>query len=202
MNRTWMRERLELFKALCEQYDQEGRQSPGLRSQAQRDLNSQINTEIPTIREIVKRLDPELVKDIIEPQYTSGTSRPRTAIERTLGIVRDQDEWKANLEPDAPALIADEFHPHIWGAASAIWDTGQYRVAVQQAAVSLSAHIAKKSGSSLSERKLVQRVFSTDPPSADQVRLHFPGDRTSDTWRSRQQGLHLIAQGAFAGIRN
>jgi hypothetical protein len=73
---------------------------------------------------------------------------------------------------------------------------------VQQAAVSLSAHIAKKAGSSLSERKLVQEVFSPDLPSASQVRLHFPGDRASDTWKSRQQGLHLIAQGAFAGIRN
>lgn len=78
-----------------------------------------------------------------------------------LGILRDQDEWKVNLAPDAPSLIADQFHPHVWAAASAIWDTGNYRVAVQQAAVALSAHIAKKVGSPLSERKLVAQVFLT-----------------------------------------
>jgi hypothetical protein len=34
------------------------------------------------------------------------------------------------------------------------------------------------------------------------VRLYLPGDKASKTWRSRQEGLHLLAQGAFAGIRN
>jgi hypothetical protein len=47
--------------------------------------------------------------------------------------------------PDAPSLIADQFHPHVWQAASARWDTGQCRVAVGQATVSLSAHIAARS---------------------------------------------------------
>jgi hypothetical protein len=30
----------------------------------------------------------------------------------------------------------------------------------------------------------------------------FPGDKSSKTWKSRQEGLHLLAQGAFPGIRN
>lgn len=68
--------------------------------------------------------------------------------------------------------------------------------------MSLSVHIAQKAGSNLTERRLVTQVFSPDPPAATQVRLHLPGDTTAETWRSRQQGLHLIAQGAFAGIRN
>jgi hypothetical protein len=201
MNREWMRERLESFKALCDTYDEEDRRSDRY-TDAQGDLNSQMNAQIPTVKEIVKRLDPELVEDITEPLHMVGTSNTRRAIERALGIIRDQDEWKANLTPDAPSLIADQFHSHVWNAASAIWDTGQYRVSVEQATVSLSAHIAKKAGPSLSERRLVQQVFSPDPPSVNQVRLHFPGDRESETWKSRQQGLHLIAQGTFAGIRN
>jgi hypothetical protein len=175
MNRDWMRERLESFKALCDAYDEEDRRSDRY-TDAQSDLNSQINAQIPTVKEIVKRLDPELVEDITEPLHMVGTSNTTRAIERALGIIRDQDEWKANLAPDAPSLIADEFHPYVWGAASAIWDTDQYRVAVQQATVSLSAHVAKKAGSSLSERRLVQVVFSPDSPSANQMRLHFPGE--------------------------
>jgi hypothetical protein len=34
------------------------------------------------------------------------------------------------------------------------------------------------------------------------VRLHLPGDKASRDWKSCQEGLHLLAQGAFAGIRN
>jgi Protein of unknown function (Hypoth_ymh) len=197
-----MRARLESFKGLCESYDQAYRGN-GYESTPQTDaLNSQINGNVPTVREIVKSLDPELVGDITEPDSMSGTSRARSAVEQALGILRDQDEWKANLAPDAPSLIADQFHPNIWNAASAIWDTGKYRVAVQQAAVSLSVHVAAKAGSSLTDRALVTQVFSKDPPRQGQVRLHMPGDKASDTWRSRQEGLHLLAQGAFAGIRN
>jgi uncharacterized protein (TIGR02391 family) len=196
-----MRERLESYKALCEAYDQEDNQSGDTYTAKKRELNSQMNDEIPTVKEIVKRLDPELVEDITGPLHMTGTSRASRAVEQALGILRDQDEWKANLAPDAPSLIADQFHPHVWNAASAIWDTGQYRVAVQQAAVSLSTHIANKAGPSLADRGLVQQVFSPSP-SKGQVRLHIPGDKTSDTWKSRQEGLHLLAQGAFAGIRN
>jgi hypothetical protein len=73
---------------------------------------------------------------------------------------------------------------------------------VGQAAVSLSAHIAKKAGSSLTERELVAQVFSPSQPGPNQVRLHLRGDKSSRTWKSRQEGLHLLAQGAFARIRN
>jgi uncharacterized protein (TIGR02391 family) len=106
-----------------------------------------------------------------------------------------------NLGPDTPSLVAEKFHPQFWEAASPLWNTGKYRVAVQQACVALSAYIAKKAGSSLTERELVQQVFSPCCPSWA-TRLHMPGDKTSKIWRSRQDGLHLLAQGAFAGIRN
>jgi len=101
-----------------------------------------------------------------------------------------------------PSLVADQFHPHVWAAVSGLWETGRYRVAVGQAAVALSAHIASKARSSLTERELVQQVFAPGEPGPKQVRLHVPGDRSSKTWKSRQDGLHLLAQGAFAGIRN
>jgi hypothetical protein len=202
MNREWMRERLESFKALCEAHDQayeRGRYSATPESEA---LNSQINAELPTARKIVEALDPALAGEITVPLAMTGSSGTIAAVEQALGILRDQEELKANLAPDAPSLIADRFHPTVWGAASTIWDTGQYRVAVQQAAVSLSAHIAAKAGSSLTERALVSQVFSKDEPRPGQVRLHRPGDKATETWRSRQDGLHLMAQGAFAGIRN
>jgi hypothetical protein len=72
---------------------------------------------------------------------------------------------------------------------------------VGTAATSLSAHIAQKADSALADRALVQDVFALKI-SPGRPRLHFPGDTSSDSWRSRQEGLHLTAQGAFAGIRN
>jgi hypothetical protein len=201
MDRNRMRERLEAFLALCNTYEEQDRASGYTTTPASRELSSQINANVPTIKEIVRRLNPELPKDVSDPgMYGTGTTM--IAVEQALGILRDQDELKEILAPDAPSLIADQFHPHVWEAASAIWDTGKYRVAVQQAAVSLSTHIATKAGSLLTDRKLVQEVFKPDPPVATQARLHFPGNNSTETWRSRQQGLHLVAQGAFAGIRN
>lgn len=202
MDRDWMRQRLEKFKTLCETYDQQYERSGYQYTSGVDQLNSQINAEVPTVREIVKRLDPDLTADITTPLAMTGTSKPMRAVEQALGILRDQDEWKAKLAPDAPSVIADQFHSNVWDAASAIWETGQYRVAVLQAAVSLSAHIASKAGSSLKERELVQHAFSPNAPAQGQVRLHMRGDRTSKDWKSRQEGLHLLAQGAFAGIRN
>jgi hypothetical protein len=179
MNRTWMLERLEAFMTLCKAWDtaEQG-------SEEESEFASKINTELPTVQEIAKLANPELVRDITRPK-SYGLSATKRAVETAIGIIRDQDEWRVNLAPDAPSLVADQFHPHVWEAAAAIWDTGSYRVAVQQAAVTLSTHIAAKAGSSLTERRLVQEVFKTDPPTAAQVRLHFPGDKSTDTWKSR-----------------
>jgi hypothetical protein len=203
MNREWMRERLESFKALCEAYDLENRRVRYAEfTDRHRDITDQMSSQMPTVREILKRLDPALAEQVELPSMSGGTSSSRGAVQQGLGILRDRDEWAANLAPDAPTLIADQFHPYVWTAASPLWDTGQYRVAVGQASVSLSAHIAKKAASPLSERDLVNQVLAPGEPGPNQVRLHFAGDKSSKTWKSRQEGLHLLAQGAFAGIRN
>lgn len=200
MDRDWMRQRLEKYRALCEAYDQEYRRSGPTYSARKDELRPLLNAEIPTVKEIIKRLDPSLIENASNP--LTGHSKATGAVDQALGVLRDQNEWRANLAPDAPSLVADQFHPNVWKAASVIWDTRQHRVAVQQAAVSLSVHIAAKAASSLTDRALVNQVFSKDDPRPGQTRLHFPGDKTTDTWKSRQEGLHLLAQGAFAGIRN
>jgi Protein of unknown function (Hypoth_ymh) len=201
VNTEWMRERLEHFEELCKAYHVELNLS-GDGSERMSEINKEITFEMPTIRQIVSRLDPALSREIVSPDYLSGTWRSLHAVREALGHLRDRELWKANLEPDAPSLIADRFHPYVWEAAESIWETGKYRVAVQQSATALSAHIAQKACSNLMERALVAQVFAKDDPKPGMARLHMPGDKTSETWRSRQEGLHLLAQGAFAGIRN
>jgi Protein of unknown function (Hypoth_ymh) len=39
-------------------------------------------------------------------------------------------------------------------------------------------------------------------PSLNRPRLRFPGDQTSETWRSRQKGGIDFGAGCFEGIRN
>jgi len=196
-----MRAQLVAFQKLCEQYQQEGRRSTNY-TDRQRYLSGQMASQEPTVKEILKRLNPKLAELVAEPSYMGGAHDSLRAVQKGLGILRDQDEWIANLAPDAPSLVADLFHPYVWAAASGLWDTGRYRVAVGQATVSLSAHIADKAHSLLTERELVQQVFAPSEPGPKQVRLHVPGDKSSKTWKSRQEGLHFLAQGVFAGIRN
>jgi hypothetical protein len=159
-----MRQRLERFRAACEEYDQENRRSGFNGSPGAEQLYSEINSAVPTVREIVKLLAPDLVERIKPPSHMLGASGAGAAAEQALGILRDQDEWKANLAPDAPSLVADQFHPTVWNAASAIWDTGSYRIAVLQSAVSLSTHVAAKAISGLAERELVNEVFAPADP--------------------------------------
>jgi hypothetical protein len=202
MNTDWMRERLESFDETCIELQAALGPAPGGWGAEAYLVADKLPTSLPTAREIVKRLDPALVDKITQPRNLSDVTAMHRAIQQSLGILRDQDEWQVNLAPDAPSLIADQFHHRIWAAASALWDTGKYRVAVGQAAVALSAHIASKAHSSLTGRELVNEVFAPGDPPQGRTRLHMPGDKASRSWRSRQDGLHHLAQGAFAGIRN
>lgn len=124
MNREWMRERLGRLRGLREACDQEGRQSNYEWTSGLNKVFDQISTELPTAKAIVKSLDPQLVPEVKAPLHMLGASGTVQALNQALGILREQEEWKVNLAPDAPSLVADQFHPVIWAAASTIWDTG------------------------------------------------------------------------------
>ena len=196
-----MRERLEQYSALCERYEYSERiVGYGNYTDAMRSIDREAETLQPTVERILQALDPKLLDGLVPLGYDLSNIASR--IRQALGVLRDQDEWAIRLAPDSPVLQADRMHPLMWSAAAPVWSTGQYRVAVQQATVALSARIKQQVGSSLNDRELVQQVFAPDPPKAGQVRLQLHGDRSDRSWQSRQQGLHLMAQGAFAGIRN
>lgn len=82
------------------------------------------------------------------------------------------------------------------------WSTGQYRIAVTHVAQVLSTKIQSRAKTRLSDGELMATVFSPDLPKRHNPRLHLPADPSSDTWKSRQRGLHLLAQGIYAGVRN
>ena len=195
-----MRGRLVEYLSLCDEYDAQYRRNHYEYNDALRALNHQAERLQPTVERVLRALDPALAEELVPLGY--DTSNIAGRVRQALGVLEDRDEWKSRLAPDAPSVAADQMHPLVWAAASPVWETGQYQLAVQQAAVALSAHIKKRAQSHLSDRELVQHVFAPDPPRGGQARLHLPGERADRSWPSRQQGLHLVAQGAFAGIRN
>jgi uncharacterized protein (TIGR02391 family) len=205
MDNDWVRTKLEEFLATCQEYRRlEGRIPPGTYwdEGLMRPITNTVERQVPTVRRIIEALDASLLSDGFGvSELYSGLSATETATRKALAVLQDRDDWSRHLAPDGPALAAGSLHEWIWGAAAQFWDAGQYEVAVEYGAKSLNAHIQKKCGMSTADRELASEVFSPKP-SAKNVRLWLPGPRDLDGWRSRQDGLHLLAMGAFAGIRN
>jgi hypothetical protein len=143
MNRQWMRERLESFKALCERYEDEGRRTTDY-TDTMRAISDQMTYQMPTVREILKRLDPMLAQEVTEPQYLGGASDSLRAGQQGSASWATRTSGQPT-HPGRTLAYRRPVHPHVWQAPSARWDTGQYRVAVGQATVSLSAHVAARS---------------------------------------------------------
>lgn len=202
MDRDWVDKQLTDFRDLCDQYQREHNRNLNEYTPKMQELAREMTAATPRVRRILEELAPELVEEIREPLYIGGAGDSLRATMQALTILHEEQEWEAKLAPDSPRLSAEHLHPQVWGAARPLWDTGQYRVAVEQAATSLSVHLGTRVDTHLRERELVASIFSPLEPKDGQPRLHVEGDRQSKSWKSAQEGLHLLAQGAFAGLRN
>jgi hypothetical protein len=188
MKIDWMRQKLEAFLALCEQYAAAWEPAGDYETTVKPVLDK-IDYAVPTVQEIIRRLDPNLLTDEFGTNlYIGGLSETARQTRKAIAVLSEREEWKINLAPDAPSLSADELHPKIWRAAASMWEAGQYKHAAQDACISLSDHIKTKAGSHLNEGELVAQVFKPDPPVPTQSRLHFPGNRSDKNWISRQPG--------------
>jgi hypothetical protein len=120
-----------------------------------------------------------------------------------LAICTNGAEAKRRMKPDAPEITADSLHPWVWDAARPMWEAGSLQTALQHAASSINARLQQKLDRyDLSESKLCQEAFSQSPPEEGRPRLRFPGDRSTETWKSLQTGALSFAQGCFKAIRN
>ncbi|WP_336853842.1 TIGR02391 family protein [Sinomonas albida] len=198
MNLEWATGKLEEYLRLCEGVRMATtNESWNPRANA---INQQAELMLHTMDRILQWIDPSDTSKLRPPSYMSLNGEER--VRRALGALRDLAELEENMGSTAPELVADRLHPTVWQSAAVTWNTGQYRVAVGQASLALATQIKARAKSRLNDRRLMQEVFSTNSPSDRSPKLHFEGDRDDDTWRSRQEGLHLLAQGAYAGIRN
>lgn len=151
---------------------------------------------------IIRRVLPDEDVDF-DPSEPNWQWQVEIAVTKALGVLRRQSEVTKYLGTVGPALPAERLHPVIWDNAAALWDGGHYGAALSRAATFLSAHIRDKSQrADLSDRKLVQQVFSTAPPAPDAPRLRWVGDVPSETRTAMREGILNFAQGVFLAIRN
>jgi uncharacterized protein (TIGR02391 family) len=196
MDRDWMRERLEKFRAVCEECAHSNQDGYG----GDPRVRARMHRLEPTAKAVLKALDPDLASFNLDTM--AGEHEGITATDRGLGMLADLDDVAMRLRPEAPTLPADQLHPWVWDAARTFWDAGAHAVAVEQAAKSITAHTQQKTGCQLADDDLMNQIWSDDPPKADRPRLRFPGDRNVKTWQSRQRGARAMAQGCYGGIRN
>lgn len=198
MNTEWAIRKLREFVATIDNYV--STRAPG-EYMGDKELYREMTRLEPTAKRILRELDTELIDFQVEMMLGEYTAR--TAAMKGLGILEDQEEVEANLRPAGPVLAATGLHPWVWDAASTFWDAGHYRQAIEQAARAVTAHTQEKVGRlDIADDDLMTQIFSMNQPAAGAPRLRFPGERETQTWRSRQRGALTFAQGCYFGIRN
>lgn len=191
---AWMRDQLTEYYGLIERGEPDGmyyddpRRLRCLRLEA-------------TVKEILRRLDPELADCDIDP--FGNWEQTMDAVVGGLGILDAREAIETKLASDIPTLPADQLHPWVWRAARTLWDSAHYRHAVQAAATAINDHTQNKLGRrDIADTQLMQEAFSLHPPEPGRPRLRCPGDPASNTTQSRQRGALQYSTGCFGAIRN
>jgi len=189
---AWMTKKLKEYYGLIER---------GPEYDNYMDLRDRILRIEPTVREILKRLDPALADCDIDPW--DNWARPWTLLTAALELSPLAKHARQSSPPDIPVLPADQFHPWVWRAARTLWDSAHYRHAVQAAATAINDHTQNKLGRrDIADTQLMQEAFSPHLPEPGRPRLRCPGDPSSPTTQSRQRGALQYAAGCFIAIRN
>src|SRR5215213_11782478 len=113
MNVEWMVQRLEDFLELCEEANslyRAGYYEP----QDLKEVEDGMFDALPTAEQIITRTDPRLLTDDLGKTTAPAVWKTAIQTRQAIGILRDREDWKINLEPDALSLAADELHPMIW----------------------------------------------------------------------------------------
>ena len=167
-----------------------------------RELTDRICTHEPAVQIIMDAVDPKL-RSYASVVRDDDWQPARKAALTALGLLTVGAEAKKRMQPDAPELAADRFHPWVWEAARPMWNAGSWQTAVLHAAQSVNVRLQQKlDRHNSSEVQLCQEAFSSDDPERGKARLRFPGKRDTDTGKSLQVGALSFSVGCFKALRN
>jgi hypothetical protein len=114
VNYDWMRQKLQDFLTFCQQYEAASGPAGEYNRATMKPIADMIDDRVPTVQRIIGQLDPSLLPEGFGTAWhMGGLSETTKATRRALAIVRDREQWEANLAPDSPSLVADELHPNI-----------------------------------------------------------------------------------------
>jgi hypothetical protein len=158
----------------------------------------------PTAKKIMRAVDADF--EDYKLNYSGGDGKAVDSVLHALAILKDQEEVALNLgpaTPGGPLMAAEGLHSWVWDAAKTFWLAGHHREAASSALRAINSHTQAKSGRrDLTDARLASELLSSDKPSAGKPRLRLPGDPSTETWKSRMNGLRGMAQGCYCGIRN
>ncbi|GAA1959441.1 TIGR02391 family protein [Catenulispora subtropica] len=208
-----MREKLEDYLELLVRYDNEYHYehlSDTPHEESSKTAGEMSRRE-PTVRQIMKALDPDLNAYERDYQGSWGSDQPpvpgearlhQANIQRAIGLVEDQQEWAVRLAPDTPVLRANLLHPWVWDAAKTFWESKHFQKAVDVAANSINAHTQTLiERDDIADADLMNQAF-TEKPKPGEKHLRLPGDPNNKTVKSRNNALRPYAFACFAGMRN
>lgn len=126
----------------------------------------------------------------------------RSAAERLIGILDNQELHNMILGTQGPVLAAQGLHPWVWNAATDLWNSGHYRESVCSAANAIEQHAQLKiDRRDLTGFNLYSQLFMSNGP-RDQ-RLEFSEfDKETKHWTSAHEGARHYGMGCARRIRN
>lgn len=162
----------------------------------------ELNRRLPSVNEILRALAPDI--PLITAYGLGDHVAARPTIRRALTLL---GSWQGMISDagsgGGPAVFLSWLDPVISQAARPLWDTGKYRQAVSDAATSLNSYAQDRIGRhDISDKDLMAQAFSDKAPEQGKARLRCPGDPSSETVRSQQEGARALAIGAFQVVRN
>jgi hypothetical protein len=165
--------------------------------------SNKVVENIDLVMEIAERVhlhDPERLRS-----WKQGHSMATDAAGELLGILGGRARREEVLGPVGPSLSATRMHPWVWQPATAQWDVGHRRDAVQRASTSVfDMELPSKVGrTDMRTLDLVGHVFNVDPPGPGDVRLRLPGFvKGTPEWIDAHKGARDFGLGCVAAIRN
>lgn len=154
-------------------------------------------------RRIENAYSPGLGDYALDGTPDSHWRHARERAVQAVGLAQSEDEIAAFLRPTSPSIAADGLHPWVWEPAAPLWAAEARQDAVLSAARTVNRRLQQKiNRHDIGETDLCMQTFDPKDPAEGKPRLRFPGDRSTPTWRARQEGAKYIAAGAFLAIRN
>jgi len=144
-------------------------------------------------------------KSLIEPHLVRTTAaNVRGRLATMLAEAEAADEY------GTPGFVPSQLHPVIWAAAADHWTTHKRRVAVREAAETLTNHWrGRLRRHDIEGTAFWEQTLSGGPPEVGRPKLVWPGDDADKTVRSTRGGARSIAKaltdlavGTTLAIRN